>query len=146
MTQWNVPRKKQSYSILLMLLDAGGSTSMLTTFNELPIHIALKSESISEAHFIDVNLLLKRCKTIETSHINSLLQMATRFYPFEIIDKIITLGADVNIKNGNGDTALHSYMGMSIDIVFFFIEYDIERFFLYMLYEQTDIYHGTDWF
>ncbi|XP_076114092.1 uncharacterized protein LOC143082335 [Mytilus galloprovincialis] len=111
MTQWNVPRKKQSYSILLMLLDAGGSTSMLTTFNELPIHIALKSESISEAHFIDVNLLLKRCKTIETSHINSLLQMATRFYPFEIIDKIITLGADVNIKNGNGDTALHSYMG-----------------------------------
>lgn len=95
-----------------MLLEAGGSTSMLTKFNELPIHLALKRESVSEAHLKDVNLLLEKCKTVDCLHINSLLKMATRFYNFEIIDKIIKLGADVNFKNEEGDTAFHAYMGM----------------------------------
>ncbi|VDI28658.1 Hypothetical predicted protein [Mytilus galloprovincialis] len=108
--QRNIPKKRQSDSILFMLLEAGGSTSMLTKFNELPIHLALKRESVSEAHLKDVNLLLEKCKTVDCLHINSLLKMATRFYNFEIIDKIIKLGADVNFKNEEGDTAFHAYM------------------------------------
>ncbi|CAC5391829.1 unnamed protein product [Mytilus coruscus] len=110
MKQRNVLWKKQSDSILLILLESGGSTSMMTKYQELPIHIALKNESTSEAHFRDINLLLQRCKTIDTSHMNSSLIMAAKFCNFEIIDKIIKLGADVNFKNGDGNTALHTYM------------------------------------
>lgn len=107
---------KQSDSILLMLLESGGSTSMLTKQQEQPIHVALINKSTSEAHFSDIQMLLERCDTLSTSHMNSLLIMAATFCNFAIVSKIIELGADVNFKSNDGNTALHTYMGMFIDI------------------------------
>ncbi|XP_052064145.1 uncharacterized protein LOC127704231 isoform X2 [Mytilus californianus] len=104
--------------ILQLLLSAGAPTLSLSVSNELPVHFALQlcaqiEEGESEE---DIRLLLDYYKdvNIPDNNGNTLLILACAEFTFNIINKIILQGADVNYSGNNGLTAVQAHMDSEI--------------------------------
>lgn len=104
--------------ILQLLLSAGVPTNSMSVSNELPAHFALQlcSEMQAGDNEEDTCLLLDNFKdvNIPDNNGNTLLIIACAECSFNIINKLVLQGADVNFSGQNGLSALQAHMGKNI--------------------------------
>lgn len=86
----------------------------MSSFGDLPIHLALRMESVDkERHMKDILLLLNYSTEINIPDKkgNTPIILAASFCSVDVIKKMIEIGADMEYKEHEGNSALHKHMG-----------------------------------
>ncbi|CAG2219691.1 unnamed protein product [Mytilus edulis] len=89
----------------------------MSSFGDLPIHLALRMESVvKERHMKDILLLLNYSTEINIPDKkgNTPIILAASFCSVDVIKKMIEIGADMTYKEDEGNSALHKHMGILI--------------------------------
>lgn len=102
------------------LIEAGAKTDFLDNDKNTLLHLALISKKFATAIFlIDLFPDINQLNCFNESYI----YLAAGFGPKLFLEKLIGAGADVNIKECNGQTALHkALMTNTIEVVEYLLE------------------------
>ncbi|CAG2254158.1 unnamed protein product [Mytilus edulis] len=109
--------KAGRHLILKLLLYNKASPNSMSSFGDLPIHLALRMESVvKERHMKDILLLLNYSTEINIPDKkgNTPIILAASFCSVDVIKKMIEIGADMTYKEDEGNSALHKHMDSEI--------------------------------
>ena len=95
-----------------VLVDHGANVNAVNTWGQTPFHRVFESKSHSKSRFGVAQLLLERGADVDTrdnSHV-TLLHLASYKLDLESVRVLLDLGANVNVRNDQGQAPLHQVL------------------------------------